>query len=132
MATESLYFTLKSLLVLKIYKFLFSNFGQEKGLIRKLILISKFMTSQTGEQIIAIHILPNISRRKGNQTTKFGQLIEYNMRNIFLEKLFTKYGGKTILRPFSKRTKLSIFLDKWSKVLYRLVLLYDKFRAIEE
>ena len=52
------------------------------------------MTSQPGKQTIAIHILPNISRSKGNQTMKFGQLIEYNMRNIFLEKSYTKYGGK--------------------------------------
>ena len=45
------------------------------------------MTSQTGQQIITIttHILPNISRSKRNQTMKFGQLIEYNMRNTFLE-----------------------------------------------
>ena len=26
---------------------------------------------------------------------KFGQLIEYNMRNIFLEKSYTKCGGET-------------------------------------
>ena len=37
-------------------------------------------------QTIAIHILPNISQSKGNQTMKFGQLINYN-RNIFLQKL---------------------------------------------
>ena len=43
------------------------------------------MTSQPGKQTAAIHILPNISRSKGNQTKKFGQLIEH-MRNIFLEK----------------------------------------------
>ena len=43
------------------------------------------MTSQTGQQIIAIHILPNISRSKCNQTMKFGQLIEYNVRNVFLK-----------------------------------------------
>ena len=42
------------------------------------------MTSQPGKQTIAVYILPNISRSKGNQTVKFGQLIEYNMRNIFL------------------------------------------------
>ena len=48
------------------------------------------MTSQPGLQTIAIHILPNISKSKGNQTTKFGQLIEYNKRNTFLRKL----GGK--------------------------------------
>ena len=33
------------------------------------------MTSQAGQQIITIHILPNISRTEGNQTMKFGQLI---------------------------------------------------------
>ena len=50
---------------------------------------------------LVIHILPNISRSKGDQTMKFGQLIEYNMGNIFLEKSCTKYGGKTSPRPFS-------------------------------
>ena len=33
---------------------------------------------------------------------KFGKLKEYNMRNIFLEKLYIKRGGETIARPFSK------------------------------
>ena len=44
------------------------------------------MTSQTGQQIIAIHILLNISRSKGNQAMNVGQLTEYNMRDIVLEK----------------------------------------------
>ena len=60
------------------------------------------MTSQLGKQTIAIHILPNISRIKTNQTMKIGQLIEYNMRKIFLEKSYTKCGGETISKPFSK------------------------------
>ena len=51
----------------------------ENGLIRMLRLITKFMTLQAGRQIITIHILPNISRSKGNRTMSFGQLIEYNM-----------------------------------------------------
>ena len=34
----------------------------KSGLIRKIRLISKFMTSQPGQQTIAAHILPNISR----------------------------------------------------------------------
>ena len=34
------------------------------------------MTSQSSKPTISIHILLNISRSKGNQTTKFGQLIE--------------------------------------------------------
>ena len=33
---------------------------------------------------------------------KFGQLIERNMRNIFLEKWYTKRGGETSPRPFSE------------------------------
>ena len=38
------------------------------------------MTSQPGLQTIAIHVLPIISQSKGNQTMKFGQLIEYNKK----------------------------------------------------
>ena len=56
------------------------------------------MALQPGLQIIAIHILTYISRGKGNQAMKFGQLIEYNLRNIFLEESYTKYGGETIPR----------------------------------
>ena len=51
------------------------------------------MTSQPGLQIIAIHTLLNISRSKGNQTIKFNQLKENNMRNIFVEKSYTKWAG---------------------------------------
>ena len=50
------------------------------------------MTSQHGSQTTAIHILPNISQSKGNQTMKFGQLIEYIKRNIFLQKLCREWG----------------------------------------
>ena len=57
------------------------------------------MTSQPGLQTIAIHILPNISQSKGNQTIKFGQLIEYNKRNIFLQELCRKWGKETSFRP---------------------------------
>ena len=40
---------------------------------------------------------------------KFGQLIEFNMRNIFFfEKSYTKCGGETIPRPFSEKLKLDI------------------------
>ena len=43
---------------------------------------------------------------------KVVQLIEYNMRNIFLEKSYTKYGGETNPRTFSEKLKLSISLDQ--------------------
>ena len=83
----------------------------KNALIRKIRLISKFMTSQPGYQtIIAIHILTNISKSKSNEVMKFGQLIEHNMRNIFLEKSYTKCGGDTIPRPFSKISNLSKYL----------------------
>ena len=42
--------------------------------------------SQTGQQIVAVCILPNISRSKGNQVMKFGELTKYSERNIFLQK----------------------------------------------
>ena len=86
---------------------------------------------QPGKQTIPIHILPNISRGKDNHTMKFGELIEYNMRNIFLETSYTKCGGETIPRLFSKKSKLSIPFDQQAKVLYSLFLLYAKLRAIK-
>ena len=42
------------------------------------------MKSQPGYQGIAMHLLPNILRSKGNQTITFGQLIKYNMRNFLI------------------------------------------------
>ena len=70
------------------------------------------MTSQPRKQTIAKEILPNISKSKDNHRNKFGQSIEYNMRNIFLEKSYTKYDGETNSRPFSNNLKLSISLDQ--------------------
>ena len=78
-----------------------------------------------------MEIVTNISRNKGNQAMKFGQLIEHNLRNIFLEKLCTKYVGKTIPRPFLKKSKLSISLNQYSKVLFILFILSGKLRTIE-
>ena len=74
------------------------------------------MTTQPGKQKIATHMLPSISRSKGNRKMKFAQLIEYNMRNIFLEKSCTTCSGETILRPFSQKSKLSISLNQQAKV----------------
>ena len=48
------------------------------------------MTSQAEQQIITIHILPNILRSKSNQAMKFGQLIKCSERNIFLYKACRK------------------------------------------
>ena len=79
------------------------------------------MTSQPEKQTVAIHISPNITMTKGNQTKKFGQTM----------KSYTEFGEETILRYFSKKPKLSIYLDLKSKVLCSLFLMYAKLRAIE-
>ena len=89
------------------------------------------MASQTGSQTISIHILPNISRTKSKQTMKIGQLIEYNMRNIFVEKTYAKCGRQAIPRPLSKTSKLSISLDRQGKALTSLFLLHANLQSIE-
>ena len=61
---------------------------------------------------------------------KFGQLITYNMRNMFVETSYTMYGRETIPRSFSKKSNLRIFLDQYSKVLY-IFLFFAKLRTIE-
>ena len=60
------------------------------------------MASQPRKEAIAMYILPNISRSKGTQAMKFGQLVEYNMRNIFLEKSYANVVEKQFLDPFLK------------------------------
>ena len=75
----------------------------KNDLIRKIRLILKIMTPRPGKQTITIHILPNISRSKDNQTVRFGQLIEYNMRNISLEKSYTKCGEEAIIKLFKNQ-----------------------------
>ena len=55
----------------------------KNSLIRKKRLISTLMMAQPGKQTIEMNILANISRIKGNQTMKLGQLIENNITNTF-------------------------------------------------
>ena len=74
------------------------------------------MTSHPGTRMIALQILSNISRSKGNKTMLFDQLIDYNVRNVFLENSRTKFDVETTLRRFSKKSKLSIPLDQYPKV----------------
>ena len=44
-------------------------------------------------------MLPNMSQSKGNQTMKFGQFIEGNKRNNFLQKSQSKLSRETSPRP---------------------------------
>ena len=96
---NAFYFILKALFVLKIFNFLSWLYGNVKNsLIRKIILISKFMTSQPVWQRITIHILYNILQSKSNQTMKSGQILKYNKENIFLQKSCRKRGTEASSR----------------------------------
>ena len=69
-------------------------------MIKKLRLISKFLTSQNGQRIIATHTLPNNSRNKANQIMKFAPLIEVSARNIFVQKHTEKETGRLVSELF--------------------------------
>ena len=87
MMINAFYFMLKVLFVLKMFTFLSCLHGYaDKPLNRKVKFNFKIYDVTDWKQIITIHILPNISRNKGNQTIKFGQLKLYKERNIFLQK----------------------------------------------
>ena len=108
---NAFYFTLKALFVLKIFKFLSWLFGH----VSKRLDLKDMVNSKSYDVTVWLtnncntH-MPTISRSKGNQTMKFGQLIEYNMRNIFLQKLYAECGRET--RPFSEKLSLRISLDQ--------------------
>ena len=52
--------------------------------------------SQTGKQIITIHILPDISRSKEIPTMKFCQLIKYNIKNIYYKNHAEDEAGRLV------------------------------------
>ena len=82
-------------------------FMQENGLIRKLRLILKFLTSSAGKQVIAnMHVAEYLKkqRQSGNEDWL----------------VYKKCGGETSLGSFSKKSKLSVYLDQQSEILYSL------------
>ena len=90
-------------------------------LIKTIRLISKFMTSQPGKQTIAIYMLSNIWRNKGNQISRFVQVIEYSKRNIFIPKWCRKWGKGTSSNPLFVLWKSF----KWGKSKYSAVLQFN-------
>ena len=84
----------------------------------------RFMNPQPGKETVttyilpkissSIHLLPNISLNKDNSTMKFGQLMEYNKRNTFLQNTHRKLGRGFCYRKVSKIfvPDLFIFLKK--------------------
>ena len=84
----------------------------KNGLIRKTRLILKFMTSQLVNKQLQYTYYPISQEVKTTRKMKFGQLIEYNMKNILVKKSYTKCVKETIPRPLFKKSKLSISLDQ--------------------
>ena len=72
---------------------------------------------------MAIYIFPNISRSKGNQAIKFGQLIEYNI-GTFLLKNHTQNVVEKLFPVVEK-----LFPDPYLKIC--LFLLYFNVSFIE-
>ena len=93
---------LKALFLFEIFTFLSRHFGHVgKGYDKKVMVNFKIYNSTDWTRIITIHILPNISKSKGNMTMKFGHLIEYK-RNVFLEKLYAICCGEASTDPLLK------------------------------
>ena len=115
---EMLFFHLKSSFCSQdIWMFLLPFWSCRKDdLIRKIRLISKFMTSQPGQQTIPIHILPNTSQSKGNQVMKFSQVIEDNKGNISPSKFMQKISqGNCFQISFFVSYKSFVCVkNKWS------------------
>ena len=126
MTKNAFYFTLKALVVLKIFSFS-----------HDLLVMQKKRLDQKDNVNFKIHnvtiwLTNNCNTRsKGNQVMKFGPLIEYKMSKNFAEKSYIKRAGETIPRPLSKKSKLSVSLDLQFEVLNSLFLLYANLRAIE-
>ena len=83
-------FILKAFFVLKILKFMFWLFGHVgKGLDKKV------------EFNLKIYGITDCIKNSCSLSIKFGQLIEYNVRNIFLRKSCRKWRRETSSRPTS-------------------------------
>ena len=94
MVNNAFYFILKALFVLKSVNICLDFLAIHKNsLIRKIRLFQNLDVTNSE----ANNYNTNISRTRGIQTIKFDQFVEYNMRNNFLEKSCTKYGGKTAI-----------------------------------
>ena len=75
----------------------------------------KFLTPKAIHKVI---LVATNALAQGNQTIELGQLIKYNMRLVFFEKLFTKCGGEaspTI--KIASKSKLSTSLEQQCEML---------------
>ena len=85
---------------LRLFQFLFWIFGylekrfDKKAKVNSFQYLSRHKLDNKELQYTYCQISPEV------KIMKFGQLIEYNMRNIFLEKSCTKFGEETSFRLF--------------------------------
>ena len=93
---NAFYFMLKAVFVLEIF-FLSKRFGYAEKLNKKAMINVKIddVTNWTTNNY---HI--QISKSKSNLAMKFGQLIEYSMRNNYLPRKCRKLGMETSSRRF--------------------------------
>ena len=73
----------------------------------------------------------NISRSKGNQTMKFGQLLEYNMRNSFCWKILPKIRWRIYSQTYFYKIEIENISGSMAKVLYSSFLLCANLKSIE-
>ena len=78
------------------------------------------MTSETRKQIVIIYILLKSLSSKNNQSIKVGQLIECKVKDIILEKSYTKCDEQSSSASFSEKSKMNIFLYQQSEILYSM------------
>ena len=97
-----------------MFKFLFWLFGHVRKRLDKKAEVGFKIYDVTNWETITNHILPDISRSKGNQTITFCHLIDYNKRNIFLKnhKVWRRNWSQTLF----KNSILSISLYHLSEV----------------
>ena len=104
MVKNALHFMLKALFDFEKFTFLSRLFDEVEKLLHEKARVNFKVYGVTEWRVYYYkHILSNISRSKGNQTMKFRQLIENNLRNL-VEKLVTDF--------FIKKSELSMSLDQ--------------------
>ena len=101
MMKNYLYFNLKRFLFLRYINFCPDFFGHVgKRLDKEAEINFKIYDVINWKKKIAMHILPNILRSRGNQTMKVGQLIEYKRRNIFPQNHAENKEVRLFPQPF--------------------------------
>ena len=111
MKKNAFHFMFKALFVLEVFQILSWGFGHvQKWLDKKVKVNFKIYDVIDWQQVIAILMMSSISRSKGSQAMKFGQLTEDNTKNILLQKSCKNEAGR--LAP-----DLLLFLKKFLDII---------------